>query len=94
MSTLPATPEDLFELRAQGLKMREIAARTGLALSTVSARLGLKVATPRKQGKTTERKCLGCGRTFASEGAHNRQCNACRRRSDNPFDIQHAVRYG
>ncbi len=93
MSTLPTTTADLFALRAQGLKMREIAARTGLSLGTVSARLGLKVAAPRKQRKTTERKCLGCGCTFASDGSHNRQCNHCRRRSETPFDSPHAVTY-
>lgn len=91
MSALPDTTEDLFALRAQGLKMRDIAARTGLSLSTVSARLGLKVAKPRKQRQTVERKCLGCGNTFDSEGPHNRLCNRCRTRSASPFDTPHAV---
>lgn len=94
MSTLPTTPDEVFTLRAQGMKLREIAKRTGLSLTAVAKRLRLEIAKPRKQGKTTQRKCLGCGCTFASEGPHNRQCNKCRRRSDNPFDIQHAVRYG
>ena len=28
------------------------------------------------------RRCLGCGREFASQGPHHRQCKACRRRED------------
>ncbi len=29
----------------------------------------------------SERKCMSCGETFASEGWHNRLCHRCRRRS-------------
>lgn len=34
----------------------------------------------------TERKCLGCGETFPSEGAHNRLCHSCSRRVGSPFE--------
>ena len=91
MSTLKATTEDLFALRAQGLKMRDIAARTGLSLSCVSSRLGLKVAKPRKAPEGQQRKCLCCEHTFWSSGPGNRLCNSCRRQSAGPFDTPHAV---
>lgn len=92
MSTLPTTTADLFDLRAQGLKMREIAAQTGLSLSTVSARLGLKVAKPRVAPEGQQRKCLCCENTFWSQGAHNRLCNSCRRQSAGPMDTPFNVR--
>lgn len=34
------------------------------------------------QARLTPRACLCCGDTFASEGPHNRMCNACRRQTE------------
>lgn len=44
------------------------------------------------------RACLGCGKTFASEGARNRLCGPCRGRAARmsgagPFCTPHCVRY-
>jgi len=33
------------------------------------------------------RLCLSCGMRFESEGPHNRMCDACRRKSGNPFGM-------
>ncbi len=32
-----------------------------------------------------ERRCMSCGKSFASEGWHNRLCNPCQKRSV-PYD--------
>jgi predicted DNA-binding transcriptional regulator AlpA len=95
MSTLPPTTANLLALRAQGLNLREIAARTGLSLSTVSRRLNLKVDKPRKVKvpEGMQRKCLCCGDTFWSQGAYNRLCKRCRASSVSPFDSPHSVTY-
>lgn len=34
-----------------------------------------------------ERPCMCCGRTFLSEGAHNRLCGSCGSKSRSPFDL-------
>lgn len=40
----------------------------------------------RAQGDTAkERRCMSCGKQFASEGWHNRLCNGCQKRSV-PYD--------
>jgi len=31
-----------------------------------------------KQARMKDRPCITCGRTFTSEGPHNRMCNECR----------------
>jgi hypothetical protein len=32
-----------------------------------------------------ERRCMSCGKPFASQGWHNRMCNSCQKRSV-PYD--------
>lgn len=40
----------------------------------------------RAQGdEPKERRCMACGKSFASEGWHNRLCNSCQKRSV-PYD--------
>lgn len=34
------------------------------------------------KAKRGPRACLGCGKTFESEGIHNRMCSCCRSRDD------------
>lgn len=36
---------------------------------------------------TTPRKCLCCGKPFASQGPHNRLCTPCRGKSVGPYDL-------
>ncbi len=41
----------------------------------------------------TRRLCLRCGQPFASEGAHNRLCEICRRTAGvGPFDDPYTLR--
>ena len=32
-----------------------------------------------RQGKGRDRSCMTCGKTFRSEGRHNRMCDGCRK---------------
>lgn len=44
---------------------------------------------PRKlrfSGTAQNRACLCCRQVFVSAGAHNRLCDSCRGRDDNPFE--------
>lgn len=36
---------------------------------------------------TTPRACLCCGKSFASQGPHNRLCSTCRAKSVGPYDL-------
>ena len=78
---------DIHGLRAAGATIREIAKLTGHTPSAVHKTLG-----PSKK-QCTERACMCCGKTFLSEGAHNRLCGGCRNRSASPYDTPAIVRY-
>lgn len=87
---MTAVCHDIHGLRAAGATIREIAQLTGLPSSAVHKQLASEQA--RRKG-TTERACMCCGKTFLSEGAHNRLCGGCRNRSAGPYDTPAIVRY-
>lgn len=92
-----STCHDIHGLRAAGASYQEIADITGLSQSQISYRLRKAAETtapPQRRRKgTTERACMCCGKTFLSEGAHNRLCGACRHRSASTYDTPAIVRY-
>ncbi len=53
--------------------------------STAQARLELQ-GPSLQPPKLTQRPCLCCRRTFASEGAHHRMCDRCKRGDRRPRD--------
>ena len=44
-----------------------------------------QIERQKRKQKLTERSCLTCSKTFASEGPHNRMCSPCRNDSVWPF---------
>jgi len=90
---MSAICHDIYALRAAGASYREIAVLTGLAESTVYARLNDQVAKPRELSGRGQRKCMCCGKVFLSDGPHNRLCDYCRHKSNTPFDTPATVRY-
>lgn len=92
-----STCNDIHGLRATGATYREISELTGLSLSQISYRLDKAAdegaTPPRRRKGSTERACMCCGKTFLSEGAHNRLCGACRQRGSSPYDTPAIVRY-
>ncbi len=94
---MTAVCRDIHGLRAAGATYREISDLTGLTLSQISYRLGnadgKEAPHPHRRKGTTQRACMCCGKTFLSEGAHNRLCGACRNRSAGPYDTPATVRY-
>lgn len=72
-----AVCHDVPALYRAGATINEIMALTGLSRSTVEYRIYIQ--KPRRS--KTPRKCLCCGRQFASEGPHNRLCAICRSKS-------------
>jgi DNA-directed RNA polymerase specialized sigma24 family protein len=74
-----------------GHSLTVIAEALGRSVGQVHRHLaqGRPAAAPAKKREKTLRSCLCCRRHFLSEGAHNRMCDTCRRRSDsqrNPYD--------
>ena len=91
-----STCHDIHGLRAAGATIAEISQLTGLPRSTVHKRLSPEAPQeikPHRRKGTTERACMCCGKTFLSEGAHNRLCGGCRNRSASPYDTPAIVRY-
>ncbi len=99
MSAVCHDSHALRALRAAGATYREIADLTGLSLAAINWRLNgspraaLTVKPRRSKAACQERKCLTCGKPFASEGPHNRMCDSCRRKSASPLDIPATLRY-
>lgn len=78
-----ALSAELAALRASGLSLAQLAARTGLSVQAVWARLrraGLLPGAPAVAPPPARprRPCLRCQRPFASAGAHNRVCARCK----------------
>jgi len=87
-----AVCSDVRGLRAAGATLKEIMALTGLSGGQINYRLyaqGQENRLPRKGRQ--ERRCMCCGRTFPSEGAHHRLCDRCRKETLTPFDVPHGV---
>lgn len=47
----------------------------------------LRLEKQDRQAKLLVRRCLCCGASFRSEGAHNRLCCRCRTRETTPFEL-------
>lgn len=77
-----AEDERIRTLRAAGNKVRDIAQALGRSEESVSSRMRWIDGVG---GQSSKRKCLCCGRTFPSEGPHNRLCGSCRRQSVSPY---------
>lgn len=71
----------LRELLAAGTKPCAIAKALGRNESSVYRR----IETLNNRAKTTMRPCMCCGKTFTSDGPHNRLCGACRTRQFSPY---------
>lgn len=69
---------DVPALYRAGATIDEIVRLTGLQKSTIRHRIEMDI---RPRPKTPPRKCLCCGRTFASTGPGNRMCARCRARA-------------
>ncbi len=79
-----------------GMTLRQIAATVRRGYGTVSGHLrelreqAADEADPcrlKPPAAARDRQCLGCGKTFASQGPHNRQCVKCRGRDVSPYAI-------
>ncbi len=72
-------------------KERESGFYSGRPLAEVRCDAMNREEALRRRRKT--RACLCCGRSFLSEGNHNRMCDRCRRRSHefNPAMVEHPV---
>ncbi len=78
------TPQErsrAIQWRNHGRTPAFIADRLGRATDEVAEFLAANKRGAVKPTQKTERKCLGCGRKFMSDGAHNRMCDSCRRNS-------------
>lgn len=93
---------DIPGLHAAGATLREISMLTGLSVSAVHKWLAPKPSAavapaptvkPHRRKGSSERACMCCGKSFLSEGPHNRLCGACGRRSSSPYDTPAVVRY-
>jgi hypothetical protein len=66
-----------------GLSFAKIAEATGISrqwVQIVYSQCGAGASA--RSPHTKHRRCLGCGRSFLSWGAGNRQCGYCRSRGD------------
>ena len=73
----------LVRMERQGKRVRYVV--DGMASAWVQA--GRTGRRQRKQPPAQRRACLCCGRTFRSQGAHNRLCDNCRRGDGLPQTI-------
>lgn len=69
------------ELLAAGNPPCAIAKALGRSESSVYRR----IETIQKRAKSAKRPCMCCGKTFTSDGPHNRLCGACRTRQFSPY---------
>ena len=82
----PETDATLLRLRGEGVAWKEIGAAMGRLTNSVMARFSLlqhraaeSTARQRQAERIKVRACLCCGKSFKSEGPHNRLCDSCRR---------------
>lgn len=73
-----ARREWVLEQVEAGRTTHEIA--RALRITRVSADQAITQAIIKGRSITTERPCMTCGNTFASEGIHNRMCDGCKQR--------------
>lgn len=86
----------------EGIPARTIARTLGRTLAATQHRIKYHARlagasaiapAPGRAARPGPRPCLCCGKTFTSEGAHNRLCAHCRSKSASPFDTPATVRH-
>jgi hypothetical protein len=60
----------------------------------VQTRLDNMAAEASAKARRRERACLCCQEPFLSDGAHNRLCNACRRKEAGDDPVRHYITRG
>ena len=70
----------MWRLRGLGMSVPEIGLAIGKTANAVYMQFKESDKSYRRQqtGFATQRKCLGCGRPFLSDGIHNRMCHSCK----------------
>ena len=79
-----------LEMRAAGKTVGEISValdRSMTSIETLLRRIKGRQNPPRRPTATANRPCLCCGKPFASQGAHHRLCDRCRRLDVSPYAL-------
>ena len=77
-------------MRAAGKTIAEIGEALDRSLTSVDSclrRLEDRRSKPLKPKKAANRPCMCCRKPFASQGAHHRLCDRCRRIDVSPFAL-------